>query len=113
MMGEKELTQLASLARINLTTAEQAGLLNDLGAILDYVDQLKQAAPTGKGSTFKTQSLKVESWKTVPVNVLREDNPSAGGAAAAEAEKLRAAAPTTEGPYFKVKAIFGDKNGGS
>jgi|SRR3989344_4911318 len=111
MVEEKELIQLASLARINLSEAEEAELLNDLRAILDYVDQLKQAAPTGKGSTFKTQNLKVEPWRTGPVNVWREDGQSSDS----EMEKLLAAAPRTQGAFFKVKAIFGDKNknGGS
>ncbi|MBI2100536.1 MAG: aspartyl/glutamyl-tRNA amidotransferase subunit C [Candidatus Vogelbacteria bacterium] len=109
MVGEKELTQLASLARINLPAAEQAGLLNDLRAILDYVDQLKQVAPIGKGSTFKTQNLKVEPWGTGPANVLREDGPPVSVATS----PLLAVAPRIQGAYFKVKAIFSDKNGGS
>ncbi len=101
MIKEKELTQLASLARINLTEAERAKLLNDLRAILDYVAQLKQVAPIGKGS-----------WITVagPANVLRGDNPSVGVGSGGETDTLLAAAPRTQGAYFKVKAIFGDKN---
>lgn len=102
MVEEKELTQLAALARINLTAAERTGLINDLRAILDYVDQLKQADPIRKGSL----------WETGPANVLRADGPPVASAAA-ETDILLGAAPRTpQGAYFKVKAVFGDKNGG-
>lgn len=105
MVEEKELTQLATLARINLTAVERTGLINDLRAILDYVGQLKKVHPV------KTQNLKVEPWETGPANVLRADGPPVAPAAT-ETDVLLGAAPRTQGAYFKVKAVFGDKNGG-
>ncbi|MBI4136231.1 MAG: aspartyl/glutamyl-tRNA amidotransferase subunit C [Candidatus Vogelbacteria bacterium] len=103
MVEETELTQLALLARINLTGAERAGLLNDLRAILNYVDELKEVNPVRDRGSLR--ALAVSNG----VNVLRVDNQPSGG----ETNILLAAAPRTQGGYFKVKTVLADKNGGS
>lgn len=100
MIGDKELAGLASLARIKLTEAERQGLAKDISAILDYVNQLKEVKLPTAGEKVLGE-LK---------NTLRADadpHPVALYSAA-----LLLAAASRQDDYLKVKAIFGDKNGG-
>lgn len=91
MISEPELENLAKLARINLPIGERRSLVKDIGKILDYIDQLKEAA---------TQNLQVESWR----NILRDDvSPHAAGAHTSE---LLAAAAKTKDGYIEVKTIW-------
>lgn len=87
MISQAELTSLAALARLSLNEAEQATLIHDLDAILDYVGQLKEAI-------FVENR---ENWPPPPISnkadILRED-----GAPHSRLASRR----------FKVKAIFSE-----
>ena len=48
MITEQEIKNLAALARLELSVAEQTRLQHDLAIILDYVSDLK-SAPASKG----------------------------------------------------------------
>ena len=61
---------MAALARIEMNPSEQKELQKDLGAVLDYVGQLKKApVDIHQGPAF------FKSSRTVLNNVFREDEP--------------------------------------
>lgn len=64
MISEKELTDLALLARLKLSAEEKKDLTRDISAILDYVEQLK-AAPVVISTEDQVPDLR---------NVLRPDD---------------------------------------
>jgi len=91
---EKDVENLAQLARMKLGEAEKKALTKDLEAILTFVDELKGAdAPSHEGVSLG------------PVhNVFREDeNPHEGGAFTKE---LLEEAPASEKGFVKVKNIL-------
>jgi aspartyl-tRNA(Asn)/glutamyl-tRNA(Gln) amidotransferase subunit C len=94
MISITEIEKLASLARIELTTAEKENFTKQIHAILGYVDQLKQVSVTKSSDINHTV-----------VNVFREDTvPHASGE---YTEALLAVAPAREGQYVRVKKIIG------
>ena len=93
MITIAEIDNLAALARIKLDDGEKAALQKDIGAILEYVKQVKNISVA--------QSTPEE---TGLVNVFREDeNPHESGL---YTDALLAAAPRREGQYIKVKKIL-------
>ncbi len=94
MITRDEIVKLANLSRLKLSEEEIAHMQKDMGAILAYVDKLKEAPIAESGPIM-----------SVNKNVLREDaNPHAGGAFT---QKLIDLAPKKEGTLFKVKKILG------
>lgn len=91
-----DVAHVARLARLELTEAEQDAFCTQLGAILEYVDQLK---------TLDTDGL--EQTATIPVqtNVLREDVPRPGLAI----QHTMANAPEQIEGYFAVPKILEDR----
>jgi aspartyl-tRNA(Asn)/glutamyl-tRNA(Gln) amidotransferase subunit C len=90
---EKEVRHVAGLARLKLAD-EEVGLYQDqLGRILDHVNELKELDTKDVAPTAHALGL---------TNVLREDEPRDF-----EARKdLLALAPESEGPYFKVPKVI-------
>ncbi len=87
-----EIEKLAALARIALTDEEKKSLQQDMGSILTYVDQIKNAAGTTDVEIVGN------------LNVFRDDsNPHPTGMFT---EDLLVAAPQREDNYFKVKKIL-------
>jgi len=90
----KDIEKLAKLARIDLTDEQKQSYLKEIGAILTYVDQIKDVlAKTG-------EERKVSSLR----NVMRDDEQinEVGG----NTEMLVAEFPRKEGKYLKVKKIL-------
>lgn len=100
MVTLKEIEELAALARIELGDEEKKKLQKDVGAILEYVSQIKEVTASVSGTPRVSP--------VAPVNVMREDAPPAGGPheSGLHTEKLLAAAPEREGNYVKVKKIL-------
>jgi aspartyl-tRNA(Asn)/glutamyl-tRNA(Gln) amidotransferase subunit C len=93
-MEIKDIEKLAKLARIELTEEEKAKYLKDIGAILNYVDQIKGAVAV-VGEERKAGDLR---------NVMREDE---GENKSGENTKdIVAEFPRKEGDYLKVKKIL-------
>lgn len=93
-MEIKDIEKLAKLARIELTEEEKAKYLKDIGAILNYVDQIKGAVAQ-VGGEKKAGELR---------NVMRADegvNESGINTGVIVAEF-----PKKEGDYLKVKKIL-------
>lgn len=64
MISSKQVAHVAHLARLNLSEAEQRQFTAQLGAILDYIEQLNEVPTDGVEPTSHVLDL---------VNVFRED----------------------------------------
>jgi aspartyl-tRNA(Asn)/glutamyl-tRNA(Gln) amidotransferase subunit C len=95
-MKREDIEQLATLARITLSTAEAESLADDITGILGYVSEINEISA---GEEVKKVG--------VVFNVFREDEPSHEDGAYTEA--MLAAAPERDGQYVKVKKILGDQ----
>ncbi len=92
-MGPAVAAHVARLARLELSEAERATLTAQLGAVLDYVEQLRAVDTTG-----------VEPLAhPLPVhNVFRADEP----APSLSPDEALANAPARRGPFFAVPAVL-------
>ena len=94
MITPEEIQKLADLARIELTDKEKTDLAGDIGSILKYVDQIKEAGGKADGARVKD-----------PIrNAMRPDvNPHESGA---HTEALVAEFPKKDGNSLMVKKIL-------
>jgi aspartyl/glutamyl-tRNA(Asn/Gln) amidotransferase C subunit len=109
MISLEEVKKMAMLARIEMDKKEAEELQNDLGAILDYVGQLKKAPPAtlrppatlcvamragvARRAGPSSSSEEFETSKT-PTNVFREDEP------------VKDESEIKKGEHIKVKHIL-------
>lgn len=102
-MDKETIDKLAQLARIDIREEEAQNLAGELGTILKYVDEIR-SVPEVKGGMGEEK--KKEDFPNR--NVLREDDPPAGGAheGGLYTEELLDSAPEREGEYIKVKKIL-------
>lgn len=97
MVSREEVSNLATLARLELPEAEVEKLHQDLESILGYVARLKVEASELKSVT---------EIHALSDNTLRPDaNPHQTGI---NTEQLLKASPATRNNYFVVKPIFTD-----
>ena len=89
-----DILKLARLARLHLSDEEVDQFRTEVGAILDYVEQLQKVDTTGLEPTYQVTGLK---------NVTRPDEVKDYGATTAD---LLQNAPATEKGHFKVKRIL-------
>jgi aspartyl-tRNA(Asn)/glutamyl-tRNA(Gln) amidotransferase subunit C len=99
MISKEEVQNLATLARLELSSAEVESLQKDISNILEYVGQVSAV------------SLQGDALPTVPSNqphnVLRDDAPrDRGDAMAGKEEKIKEAFPRREGNYNVVRKII-------
>ncbi len=93
MLTIQEIDKLLALARMEIPAEEKEKLRTDIDSILNYIDQLKEAA---------AKAPKTE--KVLNRNVLRgDDQPSVSGK---DTAALVAAAPESQDGYVKVKKIM-------
>jgi aspartyl-tRNA(Asn)/glutamyl-tRNA(Gln) amidotransferase subunit C len=88
-----EVNKVADLARLALTDAERDAMLRQLGAILDYVDQLARAPTDGVEPLAHPLPLH---------NVFRPDDP----APSLPVDAALANAPDRRGDFFGVPAVL-------
>jgi aspartyl-tRNA(Asn)/glutamyl-tRNA(Gln) amidotransferase subunit C len=84
---------VASLARLELSDAELAAMTEQLSAILDYVDQLKEVPTDGVEPLAHPLDLR---------NVFRPDTP----APSLPVDEALANAPARTGDFFEVPAVL-------
>jgi aspartyl-tRNA(Asn)/glutamyl-tRNA(Gln) amidotransferase subunit C len=89
----KQVTDVAKLARLDLSPAELETMRQQLSKILDYVDQLKRLDTTGVEPL--AHPLKVS-------NVFRPDEP----APSLPVDAALANAPDRQGDFFGVPAVL-------
>src|SRR4051812_39325839 len=96
MLSREEIHNLAELARLKLSPAEEESLQKDISAILEYVGQVSAVALPEKASAMP-----------VVRNAMREDAPrDATHPLNNKEEALRAAFPVREGGFNLVRKII-------
>lgn len=95
MITRDTVRHVAKLARLELSEQEETQLTDQLGAILDYVEQLREVDTTGVEPTAHALPL---------TNVLRPDEPHAS---LSQAEVLQNA-PASEQGMFRVPRILSE-----
>ena len=100
-IGKKEIEHVADLARIRLNDNEKEKMARELGAILGYIDKLKEV---------NTDGVELIAHITGLENVLRKDEinekPSRHGGTA-ESIRLVEMAPDSKDNFVKVPTVFG------
>lgn len=97
MISHEEIDNLANLARLELDEAQKASIAKDLGNILSYVDQLKEACPDA------TKVADVVENHVAP-NVMRKDEVT--HQTGESSSELVEAASKNNGQYVRVKKIL-------
>ena len=92
---KKDADYVARLARLELSDEEKAQYAEQLGSILDYVDQLNKIDTKNVLPTSNVLALR---------NVWRQDKLER--CTPEEVEKLLANAPERDGNFFKVKKVI-------
>ena len=92
-----EVTNIAKLARIALTDKEKEKIAEELGSVLEYIDQL-QEVDTSKVKTDVNPHHEL-------MNIVREDN-KLSHEPGENTKKLLKEAPETKNGFVKVKAVF-------
>lgn len=95
MLSEKELENLAELARIRLSKSEGKKLLGDLEKILAYVKELEEVP---------TDGIPPMSGGTLLANETRADD----GDERLPGEAARGAFPSSAKGFLKVPPVFGE-----
>ena len=94
MISKKDVEYIARLAHLEIDEQDKEVFTNQLGAILDYIDQLSQLETEGVEATAYTVPMK---------NVFREDR----SATSLSREKALANAPDQREGQFRVPPIIG------
>ncbi len=92
-MELKDVKRLAELARIDISDSEAKELLKDMGSILNYIGEIKEA--TTEEALSQAGELR---------NIMREDGES--HKSGEYSKEILAEAPKTEKEYVKVKQIL-------
>ena len=97
----EDVKRVAELAHLELTADETHGMLHDLNAILDHVAQLNELDTAGVPAMAQVGEM-LGSLLQDRGEALREDvvRPSVDRA------KVMAAAPETDGRFFKVPKVI-------
>lgn len=95
MLSQKEVKNIASLARIGVSEADVEKYQKDLSAVLDYFKTLEELDTTG---------IEPIGHATAQENVLRGDMVEVFGDEGREA--ILKNAPETKNKYIKVKSVL-------
>lgn len=99
----EDVLRVAELAQLELTPEEQAGMLRDLNSILGHVAQLNELDTKDvPAMTQVTEVLGQAREQEGRDSALREDEPRAS----LDRKAVMAAAPETDGVYFKVPKVI-------
>ncbi len=96
MISPEEIERLSALARLDVPLAEREALARDLGAVLNYVGQLKDAPLRAAGS-------ETSAFSVLPS--LRADGENAPRLVARR-EDLLNQMPDRAGDYLRVKKVL-------
>lgn len=96
-VATEDVKRVADLAYLELTSAEEARMQHDLNAILDYIAQLNELDT----SNVEPMAQVAEVLGNAP-GALRAD----AQRASLKREAVMAAAPETDGTFFKVPKVI-------
>jgi aspartyl-tRNA(Asn)/glutamyl-tRNA(Gln) amidotransferase subunit C len=99
-----DVRRVAELANLELTADEESRMRRDLNAILDYVAQLSELDTAQVEPMAQVSEVLATSGETASEDdsVLRDDVPRP----CLERERVMAAAPETDGVFFKVPKVI-------
>jgi len=92
MISKDDIKKLATLSRIDMDDAETEKLAGEVGSILEYVGQIKEA------------QVGTDAYIFGPHNVMREDIPI--NESSEHTEVILKNAPKRDGNYVSVKKIL-------
>lgn len=92
-LSSEDVRRVAQLARLELTPEELEAMTRQLGAIMDYIQQLQQV---------NTEGVEPLAHPLPVQNVLREDEPGLS----LPVEAALANAPQRQGDFFSVPAVL-------
>ena len=95
MISKSDIKKLATLARIDITEAEEEKFQHDLERVLEYVEQLKEA---------DTETLQPMLGGAYVKNVMQSD--SAKPKVESDPAELLSAAPDHDGRYVRVRSVW-------
>lgn len=103
-VSSEEVRRVAELANLELTAEEEARMRRDLNAILDYVAQLGELDTAEVTPMAQVSDVLATAGKAVSErdSVLRED----AVRPCLERDQVMAAAPETDGIFFKVPKVI-------
>jgi aspartyl-tRNA(Asn)/glutamyl-tRNA(Gln) amidotransferase subunit C len=102
---EKDVSYVAELANLELTSQERDRMLKDLNSILDYIDRLNELDTTNVPPMAQISDQFGSAEKSggkEPAQGLREDLPSP----CLPHEEALMNAPVTDGAFFKVPKVI-------
>ncbi|TGL37378.1 Asp-tRNA(Asn)/Glu-tRNA(Gln) amidotransferase subunit GatC [Leptospira perdikensis] len=73
-MDEKELKNIAHLAKLNIEDKEVSSMLNDFSRIVQYVDEIKNLDTTSVGDDEIYEQIFYELRKDLAENALKRDD---------------------------------------
>lgn len=100
-VSEEQVLQVAALANLELTTEELPAMGRDLNAILGYIAQLNELDVTGVEPMAQVSDV-ISSAIDGENTPLRDDVPTQS----LERAPVLAAAPETDGSFFKVPRVM-------
>lgn len=92
-MDEKELKNIANLAKLNIEDAEVSSMLNDFSRIVQYVDEIKNLNTSSVGDDEIYEQIFYELRKDFAENGLKRDD-------------LAKIAPSYENGYVVVPKVI-------
>ncbi|EOQ96883.1 aspartyl/glutamyl-tRNA(Asn/Gln) amidotransferase, C subunit [Leptospira wolbachii serovar Codice str. CDC] len=92
-MDEKELKNIAHLAKLNIDDTEVSSMLNDFSRIVQYVDEIKNLDTTSVGNDEIYEQIFYELRKDFAENSLKRDD-------------LAKIAPSYENGYVVVPKVI-------
>ncbi|EOQ88160.1 aspartyl/glutamyl-tRNA(Asn/Gln) amidotransferase, C subunit [Leptospira yanagawae serovar Saopaulo str. Sao Paulo = ATCC 700523] len=92
-MDEKELKNIANLAKLNINESEISGMLNDFSRIVQYVDEIKNLDTSNVGDDEIYEQIFYELRKDESENGLKRDD-------------LAKIAPSYENGYVVVPKVI-------
>lgn len=96
MISEKEVEKIASLARLQLSEKEKSKFRQDLAAVLDFVEKLKE---------LNVEKVLPTTSGAATTNVMRADQPKERGERE-EVEAMLEQIPERKERFVKVKSIL-------
>ena len=106
MVSEKDVSYVADLAHLELTTEERARMLKDLNSILGYIERLNQldttdVAPMAQVASRYGVAKDVSSGEALAYAMRADElRPSLPH------EEVMSNAPQTDGTFFKVPKVI-------
>ena len=101
MVKEKDVSDVADLANLELTDEERARMLKDLNSILGYIDRLNEL-DTSNVEPMAQVASRYGTSTEVEANAMRLDEPRAS----LPHDAALSNAPNSDGTFFKVPKVI-------